>query len=53
MDRNSIPLSIAVGPRSEHDSKKLITLIEELTVKPTELYAGSAYDAEHVRRTLN
>jgi len=42
-----------VGPGSEHDSKKLTTLIEELTAKPTELYADSAYDTEHIRSTLN
>ena len=48
-----MPLSIVVGPGSEHDSKKLTTLIEELTAKPTELYADSAYDTEHIRSTLN
>ena len=51
VDRNSMPLSIVVGPGSEHDSKKLTTLIEELTAKLTELYA--AYDTEHIRSTLN
>jgi len=48
-----MPLSIVVGPGSEHDSKKLTTLVEELTAKPTELYADSAYDTEHIRSTLN
>jgi len=39
-----MPLSIAVGSKSEHDSKKLTTLIEESTAEPTELYVDSAYN---------
>ena len=45
-------LSIAIGPGNEHDSKKLIELIQGLEVRPRELYADSAYDTEHIRRSL-
>ena len=45
-------LSIAIGLGSEHDSKKLIELIQGLEVRPRELYEDSAYDTEHIRRSL-
>ena len=45
-------LSIAIGLGNEHDSKKLIELVQGLEVRPRELYADSAYDTEHIRRSL-
>jgi len=45
-------LSIATGPGNEHDSKKLIELIQGLEVKPRELYADSAYDTESIKGSL-
>ncbi len=47
-----MPLSIAIGPGDEHDSKRLIELIQGLEGRPRELYADSAYDTESVRRSL-
>jgi len=44
-----MPLNIAIGPGNEHDSKKLIELIQGLERGPRELYADSAYDIEHIR----
>jgi len=48
----SIPLSIAIGPGSEHDSKKIVELIGGLWEKPRQLYVDSAYDTEGIRRYL-
>ena len=48
----SMPLSIAIGPGSEHDSKKIVELIGGLWEKPRQLYADSAYDTEGIRRSL-
>jgi IS5 family transposase len=47
-----MPLSIAIGPGNEHDSKKLLGLLEGLWEKPVQLYADSAYDTETIRRGL-
>jgi len=47
-----MPLNIAIGPGNEHDSKKLIELIQGLERRPRELYADSAYDTESMRRSL-
>jgi IS5 family transposase len=47
-----MPLSIAIGPGNEHDSKKLLELLEGLCEKPVQLYADSAYDTESIRRGL-
>jgi transposase len=32
--KDSMPLSIAIGPGNEHDSKKLLELVEGLWEKP-------------------
>jgi IS5 family transposase len=47
-----MPLSIAIGPGNEHDSKKLLELVGDLDWKPEQLYADAAYDTEHIRRGL-
>ena len=47
-----MPLSIAIGPGNEHDSKKLLELVEGLWEKTVQLYADSAYDTESIRRGL-
>ena len=39
-------LSITIGLGNEHDSRRLIELIQGLEAKPRELYADSAYDTE-------
>jgi len=52
VDEDSMPLNIAIGPGDEHDSKKLVELIEGLEKNPKELYADSAYDTEGIRRYL-
>jgi transposase len=52
VDRDSMPLSIAIGPGNEHDFKKLQELVDGLSGRPRELYADAAYDTEHIRRGL-
>jgi transposase len=52
VDRDSMPLRIVVGPGNEHDSKRLLELVEGLDWKPGQLYADAAYDTEHIRRSL-
>jgi transposase len=47
-----MPLSIAIGPGNERDSKKLQELVEGLNGKPGQLYADAAYDTESIRRGL-
>jgi transposase len=47
-----MPLSIAIGPGNEHDSKKLQELVDGLSGRPRELYADAAYDTENIRRGL-
>jgi transposase len=47
-----MPLSIAIGPGNEHDSKKLQELVDGLSERPRELYADAAYDTENIRRGL-
>jgi transposase len=47
-----MPLSIAIGPGNEHDSKKLLELVGDLDWKPEQLYADAAYDTENIRRGL-
>jgi transposase len=47
-----MPLSIAIGPGNEHDSKKLLELVGDLDWRPEQLYADAAYDTEHIRRGL-
>jgi len=38
-----MPLSIAIGPGNERDSKKLQELVEGLNGKPGQLYADAAH----------
>ena len=45
-------LSIAIGLGNEHDSRRLIELVQGLEVRTRELYEDSAYDTEHIRRSL-
>jgi IS5 family transposase len=47
-----MPLRIVVGPGNEHDSKRLLELVEGLDWKPGQLYADAAYDTEPIRRSL-
>ncbi|MEM1990577.1 MAG: transposase, partial [Candidatus Bathyarchaeia archaeon] len=48
VDEHSMPLSIALGPGNEHDSKRIDELFDGLEGAPKELYADSAYDTEAV-----
>jgi transposase len=52
VDRDSMPLSIIIGPGNEHDSTRLLELVGDLDWKPEQLYADAAYDTEHIRRGL-
>jgi IS5 family transposase len=52
VDRDSMPLSIAIGPGNEHDSRRLQELVDSLSGRPRELYADAAYDTESIRRGL-
>ncbi|MEM2897123.1 MAG: transposase, partial [Candidatus Bathyarchaeia archaeon] len=52
-DEGSMPLSIALGPGNEHDSKRFNELLESLGEAPKELYADSAYDNEAIRNKLS
>jgi transposase len=52
VDRDSMPLSIIIGPGNEHDSRRLLDLVGDLDWKPEQLYADAAYDTEHIRRGL-
>jgi transposase len=52
VDRDSMPLSIAIGPGNEHDSRRLQELVDGLSGRPRELYADAAYDTENIRRGL-
>ena len=47
-----MPLSRIIGPGNEHDSKKLLELVEGLDGEPGQLYADAAYDTENIRRGL-
>jgi transposase len=47
-----MPLSIAIGPGNEHDSRRLLELVEGLDWKPMQLYADAAYDTESIRKGL-
>jgi site-specific DNA-adenine methylase len=37
---------------NEHDSRRLLELVEGLDSKPGQLYADSAYDTEPIRRRV-
>jgi transposase len=52
VDRDSMPLSIIIGPGNEHDSRRLLELVGDLYWKPEQLYADAAYDTENIRRGL-
>jgi transposase len=52
VDRDSMPLSIIIGPGNEHDSRRLLELVGDLYWKPEQLYAHAAYDTENIRRGL-
>jgi transposase len=47
-----MPLRIVIGPGNEHDSKRLLELVEGLDWKPGQLYADAAYDTEPIRSSL-
>jgi len=47
-----MPLNFTIGPGNEHDSKRLMELIDCLEKKPKELYADSAYDTDSIRNGL-
>jgi hypothetical protein len=47
-----MPLRIAIGPGNEHDSRRLLELVEGLDWRPDQLYADAAYDTEPIRRGL-
>jgi len=47
-----MPLNFTIGPGSEHDSKRLMELMDCLEKKPKELYADSAYDTDSIRKGL-
>jgi len=54
---DSLPVSIAIGPANEHDSRKLFPLLEGINIRtgarprkrPKEVYADKGYDAPLVR----
>jgi transposase len=52
VDKGSMPLNFTIGPGNEHDSKRLMELIDCLEKKPKELYADSAYDTDSIRKGL-
>ena len=52
VDEDSMPLNFTIGPGNEHDSKRLMELMDCLEEKPRELYADSAYDTESIREGL-
>jgi IS5 family transposase len=53
VDSDSMPLSIAIGPGNEHDSRRLQELVDGLSGRPRELYADAAYDTESIRSYLS
>ena len=54
---DALPLSIAIGRANEHDSRKLIPLMRDISIetearprsRPNEVYADSAYDTFIIR----
>ena len=42
-----------MGPGNEHDSKRLMELVEKLNEKPKTLYTDVAYDTEDIRGKLS
>jgi IS5 family transposase len=47
-----MPLRIVIRQGNEHDSRRLLELVEGLWEKPRKLYADSAYDTKHIRNGL-
>jgi transposase len=47
-----MPLSIAIGPGNEHDSRRILDLVGDIDWKPEQLFADAAYDTENIRRGL-
>jgi hypothetical protein len=43
-----MPLSIAIRLGNEHDSRRLLELVEGLDWRPRQLYADAAYDTESI-----
>jgi transposase len=52
VNNDSMPLSIVIGPGNEHDSRRLLELVEGLELRPRKLYADAAYDTESIRKGL-
>jgi transposase len=48
-----MPLSVALSPGNEHDSRRFGELLEGLSGAPRELYADSAYDTGSIRGRLS
>lgn len=49
VDEGAVPLSAALSPGNEHDSRRPGEPLEGLSDAPRELYADSAYDSEPIR----
>lgn len=57
---DALPVSIAIGPANEHDSRKLIPLMEDIHIKtgrrprqrPREMYGDKAYSTFIIRTYL-
>lgn len=60
MTQDALLVSIAIGPADEHDSRKFIPLMDDVSIKsggrprkrPTEVYADKAYSTFIVRMYL-
>jgi len=61
VNEESLPLSIVIGPANEHDSRKFIPVMQNISIKtyarprsrPEEVYADKAYDSFFVRTYLS
>jgi transposase len=53
VDASSMPLYLTVGPGNEHDSWRLLELVNGLYGRPEEFYPDSAYDTENIRSYLS
>ena len=42
VSRDSMPLRIAIGPGNEHDSRRLLELVEGLDWRPGQLYVDAS-----------
>ena len=60
MDENSLPISIIIHPANQHDSAKLVDVIQNLDdildsdmiLQIKKVYADKGYDAKHIRDYL-